>query len=270
MNPGGSGFQPVAWITGAFATDLAGEGVDLISALIVVAGTFTAEVCGARGAVAALAMVWELKPRSRVKAVASSQGFHLGTIRPPSERGQISNNRNIPEPASVVKRFLWYNGIMKKPVKPKKRTIENKQARFNYSAQDSIEVGMILHGDEIKAIRKGLMQLTGSYGRILQGAPAKGKKAAGKPELWLIGAQITGVAEKQRSIKLLAHRNEIDRLIGMVQQKGFTLVPNRVYFSKNRAKLDLSIAKGAREYEKRSKIQKRDVNRDIARSLRSK
>lgn len=148
--------------------------------------------------------------------------------------------------------------------KPRRPTILNKRANFNYTTTDSIEVGMVLTGEEIKAIRAGRMQLTGSYGRFLQG------NKPGNPELWLIGAQTAQTSDKTRSIKLLAHRNQIDRLYGQVGQKGVTLVPKRVYMKHNRAKLELNIARGTKEYEKREKIKTRDLNREISRTLRQK
>jgi SsrA-binding protein len=162
---------------------------------------------------------------------------------------------------------LVYNRVMKKKAKTHsshKRPILNKRANFNYTATDSIEVGMVLTGEEIKSIRAGRMQLTGSYGRFLRG------ERDGKPELWLIGAQSAGTSDKQRSIKLLAHRHEIDRLYGLVGQKGMTLIPKRIFLKHNRAKLELNIARGTKEYEKREKLQKRDQNRDIARTLKSR
>lgn len=147
----------------------------------------------------------------------------------------------------------------------KKRTkvVQNKRANFNYQAVDELEVGMVLTGEEVKAIRAGHFQLTGSYGRVLQGS--------GVPELWLVGAQIFGISgDPQRSRKLLAHRREIDRLLGLIGQKGYTLVPQRAYFKKGRVKLLLNISKGLKMFEKREKIKKRDVERDIARTVRTK
>lgn len=147
--------------------------------------------------------------------------------------------------------------------KVRKKVIENRKANFGYQATDELEVGMMLTGPEVKSVRAGQMQLTGSYGRVLQGPK--------RPELWLVGANIpVKDGEKQRSIKLLAHRSEIDRLIGLVQQKGFTLVPKKVYFKNNRAKLLLNVSKGLKIHEKRDKIRERDIDRDIARSLRMK
>ena len=150
---------------------------------------------------------------------------------------------------------------MKKPNRAKR--IVNKRAAYGYLPIGELEIGMVLTGEEIKAIRAGHMHLTGSYGRILQGP--------NRPELWLVGAQISGTtADPQRSRKLLAHRREIDRLIGLVSQKGYTLVPKRVIFKSGRAKLILTISKGLKVHEKRQKIKDRDVKRDIARSLRKR
>ncbi len=153
--------------------------------------------------------------------------------------------------------------MAQKKIKPRKRSIINKKANFNYEGVDEIEVGLVLTGEEVKAIRAGHVQLAGSYGRILQGPK--------RPELYLVGTQITGITgDTQRSRKLLAHRAEIDRLIGLIGQKGYTLVPKKIYFKNNRAKLLLSIARGQKEFEKRAKIRERDVNRDISRVLRAK
>lgn len=151
---------------------------------------------------------------------------------------------------------------MKKAKTARKRTIDNRKARFTYESHDSLEVGMVLRGEEIKSIRSGHMQLPGSYGRILLGPK--------QPELWLVGAQIANTSEKQRSIKLLAHRSEINRLMGLIGQKGYTLIPSKVYIKNGRAKLLLSLAKGRKDFEKRAKMKERDINRDIARSLRQK
>lgn len=150
------------------------------------------------------------------------------------------------------------------PAKPnKQRTIENKKAHFNYESIDHIEVGVALTGEEIKAIRAGHIQLTGSYGRMLQGP--------NRPELWLVGAQISvPLGDKTRSRKLLAHRSEISKLIGLIQQKNYTLVPSKMYFKKGRIKLLLLISKGLKQHEKRKKLQERDIERDINQSLRDK
>lgn len=154
---------------------------------------------------------------------------------------------------------------------PRKRTIENRKAHFGYEETDDLEVGMMLTGEEVKAIRAGHMQLTGSYARVLHGLSESKKKQTTKAELWLVGALIAKkTGDKQRTIKLLAHRQEIDRLIGLIQQKGLTLVPKRVYFKQNRVKLSLSVAKGLKIFEKRQKVRERDIDREISRALRSK
>ncbi len=146
---------------------------------------------------------------------------------------------------------------------PRKKNIVNKRASFNYEAVDDIEVGLVLTGEEVKAVRAGQVQLTGSYGRVLQGPK--------QPELWLVGAQFFGVkGDKQRSRKLLAHRSEIDRLIGLIGQKGYTLVPKKIYFKSNRAKLSLAISKGLKQHEKRHILRDRDIKREAQRAIRTK
>lgn len=147
--------------------------------------------------------------------------------------------------------------------KPRKKQIENKTAHFNYEQVNEMEVGLVLTGEEVKAVRSGHVQLTGSYGRVLQGPK--------QPELWLVGAQFYGVkGEKQRSRKLLAHRAEIDRAIGLIGQKGYTLIPKKIYFKNNRAKLLLAISKGRKIHEKRAVIRDRDIKREAARAVRNK
>jgi SsrA-binding protein len=145
----------------------------------------------------------------------------------------------------------------------KQKSVVNRKANQAYEQVQSIEVGMVLKGTEIKAIRAGHMQLTGSYGRLLIGPNG--------PELWLVGAQFFGVTgDKQRSVKLLAHRREVDRLAGLVGQRGYTLIPRKVFFSKGRAKLELAISRGLKQFEKRAKLREKTVIRDIARTLRQK
>ncbi len=147
--------------------------------------------------------------------------------------------------------------------KPRKKSIENRKAHFNYESMDDLEVGLVLTGDEVKAIRKGQMQLPGSYGRVLQGN--KG------PELWLVGAQIhVQNGDQQRSRKILAHKHEVERLIGLIGQKGYTLVPQRIYFKHNKVKLLLQIAKGRKLHEKKAKLREKDIVRESQRMLRAK
>ena len=122
---------------------------------------------------------------------------------------------------------------------------------------------MVLVGDEIKAIRLGKVSLAGSYAKILWGDNSN-------PELWLVGAHIeSSSGDPTRSRKLLVHRHEIDKLIGMTQQKGLTLVPTRVYLKKGRAKVEIAAARGRKARDKRELIKKRDQQRDLRTRLKS-
>ncbi|HOE74544.1 MAG TPA: SsrA-binding protein SmpB [bacterium] len=137
------------------------------------------------------------------------------------------------------------------------KKIDNKKAHFQYEIGDTIEAGIVLLGDEIKALRAGKVSLAGSFGRVLF-------NEKGTPELWLVGAHIgSSTLDPTRSRKLLVHKNEIKKLIGATQEKGLTLVPTKIYFKKGRAKIALSQAKGKNIYDKRQTIKKRDIEREI-------
>lgn len=146
----------------------------------------------------------------------------------------------------------------KRPRKP----IENRRGRLNYTLADRLEVGMVLTGPEVKAVRAGAVNLAGSYGRLLQGPRAL--------ELWLVGARIAGNPESQRSRKLLARRQEINRLVGLTAQKGYTLIPERIYFKGGHAKLLLALGKGRKTGDRREILRSRDLARETERALRAK
>ena len=154
--------------------------------------------------------------------------------------------------------------------KQKKKTADNtiavnRIARHHYFIEDDIEVGMVLEGWEVKSLRAGNLQLKESYVHVKNG------------EIWLIGAHISPLnsasshvrADATRTRKLLAHRNEIDRLIGMVERKGYTLVALSAYWMRGRAKLKLGIARGKKAHDKRATVKERDWKRDQARILKS-
>ena len=154
--------------------------------------------------------------------------------------------------------------------KQKKKTPDNtiavnRIARHDYFIEDDIEVGMVLEGWEVKSLRAGNLQLKESYVHVKNG------------EIWLIGAHISPLnsasshvrADATRTRKLLAHRTEIDRLIGMVERKGFTLIALSAYWSRGRAKLKLGIARGKKAHDKRATAKERDWKRDQARILKS-
>ncbi|MGZ6617814.1 MAG: SsrA-binding protein SmpB [Solirubrobacteraceae bacterium] len=141
----------------------------------------------------------------------------------------------------------------------------NRRASFRYNLIERFEAGLVLTGTEVKSLREGKAQLKDSYANIRDG------------EVWLIGLYIPpyGPAsrenhEPERPRKLLLHRDEIERLIGRTQERGFTLVPTRIYFSgpRSRAKIEIALARGKDLYDKRDTIRKRDMARDVQRELR--
>ena len=141
----------------------------------------------------------------------------------------------------------------------------NRLARHDYFIEDEIETGMVLEGWEVKSLRNGNLQLKESYVMVKNG------------EIWLIGAHISPLAsasshvkpDPTRTRKLLAHRGEIDRLVGLVERKGYTLIALSAYWSRGRAKLKLGIAKGKKAHDKRASVKERDWKRDQARILKS-
>ncbi len=152
----------------------------------------------------------------------------------------------------------------KKNRSPDNTIAQNRIARHNYSIEDDIEVGIALEGWEVKSLRNGSLQLKESYVMIKNG------------ELWIIGAHISPLntasthvkPNATRTRKLLAHRNEIDRLVGMVERKGYTLVALSAYWIRGRAKLKIGIAKGKKAHDKRASLKERDWKRDKARILK--
>lgn len=143
---------------------------------------------------------------------------------------------------------------------------ENKKAHFNYHIEERYEAGIVLMGWEIKAIRSGQVQLTDGYVVIKDG------------ELSLIGLRINPLKSASthvnpiadRTRKLLMHRAEIRRLIGKVEQKGFTLVPLKLYYKGGLVKVELALAKGKAEHDKRHTIKDREWEREQGRLMRHK
>lgn len=139
----------------------------------------------------------------------------------------------------------------------------NRRARHEFTIDETFEAGVALTGTEIKSIRAGKVNLSNSYARIE------------KDEAWLIGADIAPWAqgnrwnhEPKRTRKLLLHRSEIDELLGRTKAKGQTIVPLRLYINdKGRAKLELGLAHGKQQHDRRRDIAERDSRRDIAREL---
>ena len=143
---------------------------------------------------------------------------------------------------------------------------ENKKAFFNYHIEERFEAGIVLAGWEIKSIRSGQIQLTDGYVVIKDG------------ELFLIGLRINALRsasthvnpEPDRTKKLLMHKAEIRRLIGKVEQKGHTLVPLNLLYKGGRVKVDVALAKGKAEHDKRDVIKDREGKREVERAMKTR
>lgn len=143
--------------------------------------------------------------------------------------------------------------------------VTNRRAFHEYFVLESIEVGIVLAGTEIKSLREGKIQLNDAYARVEHG------------ELWLIGAHIAPYShgnvfnhEADRPRKLLAHKEQITHFRAQVEQKGLTLIPLKVYLKNGRAKLELGLCRGKRLYDKRQSDAEREASRDIQRALRDR
>ena len=140
----------------------------------------------------------------------------------------------------------------------------NRAARYSYEIVEAFEVGIVLAGTEVKSLRDGKARLQDSYAAIENG------------EVYLRGAYIPPYPpardnhEPERARKLLMHRWEIERLIGRMQRKGLTLIPTRIYFKGKRAKVELALARGKQQQDKRRQIRDRDVARDIEREVKQR
>jgi SsrA-binding protein len=155
--------------------------------------------------------------------------------------------------------------MTKKEQKEQSSIAQNKKARFDYFIEDRLEAGLALQGWEVKSMRAGKAQLTDSFVIFRDG------------EAWLLGSHVTPlntvsthvVAEPKRTRKLLMNRREIDRLIGLVERKGYTLIALELYWSKNRVKVAVGLAKGKKQHDKRDTEKDRDWKRDKARALKA-
>jgi SsrA-binding protein len=144
--------------------------------------------------------------------------------------------------------------------------IDNRKAYHDYFVEEKFEAGLALQGWEVKAIRAGRVQLKEAYVIVKDG------------EIALIGAHITPLStasthvhpDPTRTRKLLLHRSEINRLIGQVERAGYTLVPLNLHYSKGRVKLDMGLAKGKKQHDKRESEKERDWNRERQRLLRNR
>jgi SsrA-binding protein len=142
-----------------------------------------------------------------------------------------------------------------------KTVASNRRARHDYELLERYECGIQLTGDEVKSLRGGRASLTDSYGRVRES------------ELWLEGLHIPPYEQgdtrrhlPMRPRKLLVHRRQIDEIAREINEKGFSLVPLRVYFVHGLAKVEMALARGKRRYEKRQSIAKREAQREMERA----
>jgi SsrA-binding protein len=138
----------------------------------------------------------------------------------------------------------------------------NRQASYRFDLLDRLECGVVLAGTEVKSLRNGTAQIKDGYASIRDG------------ELWLYNVHIPpyGPASREnhdpdRPRKLLAHRREIERLVGKIQERGLTLVPTRIYFAGPHAKVEIALARGKDRFDKRESIKAREQRRDVERAL---
>lgn len=138
----------------------------------------------------------------------------------------------------------------------------NRKAYHNYTVIDAFEAGVALVGSEVKSVRAGLMSLQESYARIVEG------------ELWMINGKIDTYPHavyfinysETRDRKLLVHKQDIRKLIGKIERKGYTLIPLSAYFVRNRLKIKIGICSAKKKADKRASIKQREVDREISRA----
>ncbi|MDP3252793.1 MAG: SsrA-binding protein SmpB [Hydrogenophaga sp.] len=146
------------------------------------------------------------------------------------------------------------------------RIAENRKAFYNYAIEERFEAGVVLEGWEVKALREGKVQLTDGYVVIREG------------EMFLIGCQVNPLhtasshvsPDSVRTKKLLLHKEQIRRLIGKIEQKGYTLVPLNLHWKSGKIKCELALAKGKAEHDKRDTIKDREGRREVERAMKSR
>ncbi len=141
----------------------------------------------------------------------------------------------------------------------------NRKAYHDYFIEETIEAGMALQGTEVKSLRLGLANLTDSYAIVKNN------------EIFLLNANISPYPygnimnhEPLRTRKLLLHREEIRKLVGKITQKGFTLIPLKIYFSRGKAKVLIGLAKGKKAYDKRETIKEKESKREVERAVKER
>jgi SsrA-binding protein len=149
---------------------------------------------------------------------------------------------------------------------PERNVTVNRKARHDYEILETYEAGLVLTGPEVKSVRQGKVSLAEAYAKVNKG------------ELWLYNMHIAPYDpvlqrnyDPRQPRKLLMHRREIDRLMGLTQQRGLTLIPLRIYFNeRGYAKVELGLARGKRKVDRRREIIEREMKREVDRALRGK
>jgi SsrA-binding protein len=142
---------------------------------------------------------------------------------------------------------------------------QNKKARHDYFIEETYEAGIVLSGTEIKSIRAGRVNLKDSFARIKDG------------EVWLMNMHISPYEQGNRynhdptrTRKLLLHKREIGKLVGLTQEKGFSLIPLKIYLKNGFAKIDLAVAKGKKKYDKRQTLKEKDAKRQVEKAFKER
>ena len=142
---------------------------------------------------------------------------------------------------------------------------ENRRARAEFFIEETYEAGLVLTGTEVKSLREGRANLKEAFGEVREG------------EAWLVDCHISPYAQGNifnhdptRPRKLLLHKEEIKRLLGRTQEKGFTLVPLKMYFSKGKAKVEMGLGKGKKLHDRREELKARAAGREVERALRER
>ncbi|GGO11932.1 SsrA-binding protein [Microbispora rosea subsp. aerata] len=144
----------------------------------------------------------------------------------------------------------------------RKLIAQNKRARHDFFIEDTYEAGLVLTGTEVKSLRAGKANLTDGYAAVEGG------------EVWLINVYIPEYSQgtwtnhaARRTRKLLLHRKEIGKLDATLREKGLTLIPLSLYFKDGRAKIEIGVARGKKEYDKRQTLMEKQANREMARAM---
>ena len=139
----------------------------------------------------------------------------------------------------------------------------NRRARFDYEILDTFEAGIVLRGSEVKSLRNGQADLKDGYAHVHRG------------EMWLVGVRISpyeyardGGHDPERDRKLLLHKREIERIASMIAERGLTLLPLKLYFKDGKAKVELGLAKGKAQRDKRETLKRKQAEREMERAMR--